>query len=493
MGALQRVKRDNADNIMLPVNVEGLIDNEGLTTKQGIVLFGLLGILLIDVLWFKDTRLGATFIGWFVNIAIWLFLAQFLIRKFVIDEDYKMAQVEQMDKFVRCAPAIMWDVMAVNDDTNVMQYSDGRVGVIIGIEQATIVGREPSFKDIHYDSISDFLRELNKGGLKWMHIDLMMNAKNDKRLTVLAETVNKCDIPAIKEKTTLHLGFLRGLEVRTLYEMEFYLVVANATTGAPKMLSIIEEALVYLDEAAYNQVATINRVGLNYLMAEMSVVDSFDADETMRQLAKKQQVIKQAFDIQTVEFRNTLSDDLLDNAIVKTNAVKRGETSTIIELDVTMRNKLINGADLLRKRGGTMHEGTVEESLIGNKVKIKNNSKAVEGLPEVEDTVEQIAPEKVTGFSIGDVDAVGDIDILSKTEEEEAKKAMAALGEEDAWNKAKQAELKARTAQEWKDEAARKDAEAKAAAEENQRRLDEIKKKREDEKAREVNVDDLLD
>ena len=37
MGALTRVKRDiKGEQIMLPVNVEGVTDNEGISVKQGI-------------------------------------------------------------------------------------------------------------------------------------------------------------------------------------------------------------------------------------------------------------------------------------------------------------------------------------------------------------------------------------------------------------------------------------------------------------------------
>lgn len=491
MSALDRVERNNAEEIMLPVNVEGLTDNEGLSTKQAIVLFGLLGLLVIDILLFKDSKAGSSVVFWILNITVYLLIAQLLVRKFVFDEDYKIAQVAQMDQYIRCAPALMWDVMAVDSETNVFQYSDGRVGVILGLEQATIVGREASYKNLHYDALSDFLRELNKSGVKWMHIDLMMNAKNDKRLSVLAETVNSCDIPAIKEKTTLHLGYMRSLEVRTLYEMEFYLVVANATMGAPKLLNIIDEALSCLDDAAYNSVVTLDRVAIEQLMAEMSVVDSFDADETMRQLAKKKQVIKQAFELKTVEFKNTLSDDMLEPLASNNANVKRTADATVIELDTVMRNKLIQGVNLLQKRGGVMHEGAVEESLIGSKAKIKS-AKLLDNIADNDN--DDIGFENdSSGFVIDANMGIADMDAFAAAEEEEAHKAMIALGEEEAWKKAKVAEVKARTAAGWKEEAARKAEEDRKEAERLQKQLEEANRKREEEKKRTVEVDDLIE
>lgn len=487
MSAIDRVERDNKERMMIPVNVEGLVDNEGLTTKQGVVL-GILGAVLVaDILWFKSTRLGESFLMWLINIGIYLSIAQLAIRKLVIDENYKMQQVSLLDKYQHCTPVLMWDIMAVNEETGVMQYSDGRVAVLLDIEQATIVGREADFNHIHFNAISDFFHELNKNNLKWVRMDLMINARNDTRLAVLGDTVNNCKIPSVQDATRVHLGYLRNMEARTLYEREFYLVIATPGQGAEKLVNVVDEAVSNLSNAAYNKIEIVKDERIAQLMAEINFVDFFDADETMRQMAKTKTALKDVFNINTIEFDNILREEQIKEGALKSDIVHRGETSTIIDVNEDVKTRIKGYTKVASKSGVEIERGAFEKFLL-EKQKAK----------EVKQTTATKKDEAVVDLgnrqseSIFGSDDIADIKELARAEEEEAKKAMVALGREDDLKRQRITEAKLRTLNELKEKAAAEEAARKAEEEKKAAKLAEIEAEKARKKAKEVNADDFM-
>ncbi len=493
MSAIDRVNRDSKGRMMIPVNVEGIVDSEGLTTKQAIVLGGLGLLLLIDIFWFKDTRLANSFWIWVANIAIYILIAQFFIRKLVINEKYKMQQIKLLEQLQHCAPVLSWDIMAVNDDTGIMQYSDGRVAVLLDVEQATIVGRPADFNHTHYNAISNYLYELNRNGLKWIHMNLMINARNDTRLSVLAETVKDCDIPAIQEMTRSHLGFLKSMEARTLYEREFYLVVGSPAQGAERLINVIEDALVKLGAAAYNRIAIVkDREILAQIMAETCLIDSFDADETMRQMAKAKAVIKPAFEITNIVLDRTLSDEQLAQAkglSLKDKSVHSQGNSLVIDVNEVVKIKIKSYTTSASKAGVEVERGAFEKHLFMIKDEQKVNTDVVQ---ETVDSKEVANIDRKVDYIFGTED-IANINDLAKAEELEARYTMIALGEEE--------ELKRKEAEDRRRQSAKERMEAEEArkreeqAEEERRaaKRAEIEAAKKEREAREISVKDFID
>ena len=491
MSALDRVERNNRDEIMVPVNVEGLVDNEGLSTKQAIVLGGLGLILGIDILWFKDRPAASSLLNWVLNIGVWALIAQFCIRKWVIDEKYKMQQIAEMDKFQHIQPVLMWDVMAVNDDTNIIQFSDGRVGLLVGLEQATIVGREPDFQHTHYNAISDFLKILNKNKVKYIHMNLMINAKNDNRLAVLGDTVNSCAIPSIQRMTRMHLGYLRGIEARTLYERQYYLCVGSATLGGNNLQNIVDEAIAAISAAAYNKVFICNEEEIGQIMAETSCVDFFDAEETMRQMAKTKNVLKPVLNIETIELNNTLSDDELHPGVANSTFVKRTDVDTEITVNEQVKMKLREYTKMLEKDSAIIPIGTFEKYLLGKKN--SNNANVAKNNANNRNSKQGKVD---SGLSTDISDVFGDSNITNIKEyaaeqETEAREVYKALGKEDEWKRQNELAEKQRKAEEAKEMLREENRRREADIAARNAKMKEAEEKAKADAARKVNADDF--
>ena len=495
MSALTRVEKNARGEVLIPVNVEGITDNEGLSIKQTITLILLGLLLLVDIFWFKDKPIGKIFLAWVVNIGLYILIAQFFIRKFVLDEAYKMTQIELMDKYQNCTPELTWDVMAIDENTNVMQFTDGRVAMLLGIEQATIVGRPADFKDTHYDGISDFTRILDEQGMRWVHLNIMMSAKYDKRLSVLGKYISACDMPSITRMTTEHLGYLRNIEINTLYETEYYMVSTTAAIGAVRLQNAVQDAIDYLETAAYNSVKILGREEIEVLNAETNNVDYFDIEETMREMAKRASTIKQVFNIKDISFNVTLNPDMMIPNIEKNKAVSMDEGVMTVTLTPELRNNLILEMNKYDKKKRSVEEGTIEKFLIGNKEKIKNQEQKENKEQKTEDSdkPKKQLGKKPSGRTVVAGDVVDDYDEYMRTQSKEAREVLIALGEGDRIRKNEVEAIRKRTLAEQKAAAEQRAEQERLEREAHEAKLKEIEEAKEREKARNVNVTDLFD
>lgn len=491
MGALTRVKRDiKGEQIMLPVNVEGVTDNEGISVKQGIAIGSIIFIGVVYYLWFREKPAASSWQGWMLHIAIYLFITQFIVRKFIVDEKYLMKQVMEMEKMTNCSPTVTWNIAAIDSSNGVMQFNDGRVAIAVGLEQATIVGREEQFKDVHYSAISDFIRVLNQQNIMWIHIDLMANAKYDKRLTVLNDTVNKCKNDGIKNSTRMHLGYLRSMEIRTLYETEYYILVASPLQGANKLLAAVDEALGCLEDAAFNKFTVLDKDMIYKLAAELSGVNYFDAGETMRQMARNSTAIKHVLNIKSIAVHSKLKNSLIDEqrrqSIDDTELIESGVR--IINVDITMQARITNGVASMNNKHTKMHSGGIEEALIGDKSRIMNAKIEEENRNKNNknngETAEQQL-DRIEGYIGFGAEEYVDIEQVAASDIDEAAKINAKLGKEKENSKYEKKKAKKRKLDEVNADYERKrqeekeisDAEITAINEEEERvRLEEASK-----------------
>lgn len=286
MGALNRVKRDQQGNMMIPHNVAGSTYEEGASVVQAVAACALLlgGIML--VIWFRDTRLADKFLNWVLLVLGYLFVAQLVIRYVIINERYLMKQTDLIARAKDKVPSDLWGVINIDND-GIIYYQDGRLGLIIEAEQATVVGREDSFKNAHYAAISDFYKILNQGGLSWTHINAMINAKQENRLSNVGEELQDCPNQGIKLMCDQHLAYMRGLEIRTLYEREYWALIARPSVGKERLLEIALAAAENLESAAFNSYTILKKEMCYHLNVELQALNSFDANALMIEKAQK--------------------------------------------------------------------------------------------------------------------------------------------------------------------------------------------------------------
>lgn len=286
MSALNRIKKDNEGNMMMPQNVAGSTYEEGASVTQAVVACALLLFIIITILWFKDTRAAQKIINWVFMISFLLFITQLVVRYIIINEPYLMNQTNLLLNAENKVPADLWGVINIDDD-GVIYYQDGRIGVIISAEQATVVGRKAQFKDVHYSNISEFYKVLNQNGISWTHFNAMISAKSENRLNVLTEELNKCKNANIKKMCDMHLAHLRNIEIRTLYEREYWALIVRPSVGKDKLLEIVYQATDNLEVAAFNKTSILTKEQCYELNPELQGLSSFDANALMIEKAQK--------------------------------------------------------------------------------------------------------------------------------------------------------------------------------------------------------------
>lgn len=285
MGALNRVKKDQHGNMMMPHNVAGSNYEEGASVVQAIAAGVLLVSTILLVIWYKDTRPGQSLFGWVIFILLWAFVAQLIIRYIIFNEKYLMKQTALIQKATNKAPADTWNVINI-DDEGVIYYQDGRVGLIIEAEQATVVGRNEDFRHTHYSALSDFYKTLNQENINWTHINAMINAKQENRLTRIGEDLQGCKNSAIKQMCEMHLAHMRNLEIRTLYEREYWALIARPIIGREHLLEAAYAAAENLENAAFNSYNILNKEQCYQLNVELQALSSFDANALMLEKAQ---------------------------------------------------------------------------------------------------------------------------------------------------------------------------------------------------------------
>lgn len=286
MGALNRVKKDQQGNMMIPHNVAGSTYEEGASVVQAVAAGVLLLGAILLVIWFKDTRMADKLINWLILIVAYLFVAQLVVRYIIINEVYLMKQTDLIQRATDKVPADLWGVINIDDD-GIIYYQDGRLGLIIEAEQATVVGRDDGFRHAHYSALSDFYKVLNQGGISWTHINAMINAKQENRLARVGEDLQDCPNAAIKQMCDMHLAYLRGLEIRTLYEREYWALIARPAIGKGRLLEIAINAAENLENAAFNMYNILDKEQCYRLNVELQALSSFDANAIMIEKAQR--------------------------------------------------------------------------------------------------------------------------------------------------------------------------------------------------------------
>ena len=306
MGALDRLKTNRQGQVLIPNNVTGGEYQEGLNIKQAITLGGMALGTFIAVVVFKDSAM-ATVSGWIGFVIILLVIYQFLIRYVVIGENYLAKQTILLKQAQDKVPADLWNIINIDDD-GIIYYQDGRLGLIICAEQATIVGRSASYKSIHYSALSDFYKTLNNNGVYWMHINAMVNARTENRLSMIHERLRQANNKAIRKACESHLAYLRGLEVRTLYEKEYWRLTVGSSYGKDRLLNVTQQAAEHLQTAAFNRYDILPREECYELCCQLLNLNSFDAQSIM--IEKAQRIISTPLGvIKQVRFNTELNEE----------------------------------------------------------------------------------------------------------------------------------------------------------------------------------------
>ena len=386
MSALDRVKRDDNNNMMVPQNVAGGTYQEGASVVQAVAACILLVGIIVIILWFKDTRMATKITSWIVLIAFIIFVSQLVIRYLIINEVYLMNQTDKLQRAHNKVPADLWNVINIDDD-GIIYYQDGRLGLLIEAEQATVVGRDEQFRDVHYSCISNFYKILNQNFISWTHYNSMISAKMENRLNIVNEELDNCKNKNIKRMCEMHLVHLRNKEIRTLYEKEHWMLIARPSLGKEKLIDIAYQAIENLEGAAFNRASILKKEYCYAFNVELQALNSFDANAIM--IEKAQRVAGTMLAKLTsvkidTGFMSEKSRDIITNVLKAHNDgssyVETVEHITTLQIGDKLRNVMTQRLQYFIREKRQLNEGELMSNILNiklvNSINFAQNSKS---------------------------------------------------------------------------------------------------------------------
>lgn len=274
---------DAHGNMFMPMNVEGgSWQGETLPThKIATVAIVLFSIFLI-ITYLKAN--GSGFLAYVILGGIWFLVSSICIRFIVFEEKFYYNMYQERKIHEVTTPKVFWDIAAIDntEDGDIITFSDGRQGVIFKVERDTITGKAADFKEVHYDAISDFYRELVIKGFCWVQMNKMELAGQDPRLTELNKLVYKSDNKNLVKLMELEVGHIKNTTRKVLYESDYFLVYTMDSSRAEHLIQEVSECIYKLLDGAYvgYHILTEKEIG-GFAVKEEFKVQYFNTTEAL--------------------------------------------------------------------------------------------------------------------------------------------------------------------------------------------------------------------
>lgn len=334
----------------IPMNVEGNSYHENFfTTNKIIIIAGVIIWLVYDIVTLVNAQSGFTAV--LVYILIWFIVSQFLLRYFVFEENYYYKVYMELKKLKESnirTPAIFWSVASLKDtdDGCLITYIDGKLAYMIKLERDTLVGKPAEFRELHFDCISDFYKELNKRNYCYIPCNIMEAANKDSRISELDKLVYSDDNPNIQKLMQYQVGYIKNVTRKSYNETDYVLIYTNDLNRLDKMPNDITDCVSHLLDGAFVSYTVLDKEEISDLVKEINGVKYFNPTEaTLEMFNREGSKLSSPFVIYSITYNdgeqqiiNNTNKDKLKRIIAKLNAVDNLEQS-IRETLYTDKNK----------------------------------------------------------------------------------------------------------------------------------------------------------
>lgn len=290
MANSKRLIFNKEGKMFIPMNVEGVWNENFITTTKIIVLCGLIVGNFIVALWLS----GINGVWGFKLLMIlgMIFIDQLLLRKVVFEENYYYKMYNKMKEHGVTTPAIFWNIANIRntEDGAILIYSDMKVGVLLKVERDTITGKNEEFREQHFDAISDFYRELNLRKYKIVQLNLMEQAGKDPRVQNLSELVVKSDNKNIASLVELQIGYIKSITRATLFETDYFLIYTDNISKSTTIISDVTDSVYKLLDGAFIGYKILTSNEIIELVKEIYGVKFFDFTEAVLNVFKNNSV-----------------------------------------------------------------------------------------------------------------------------------------------------------------------------------------------------------
>lgn len=364
MANTSRRLQDKENKMFIPRNVDGGVGDDHFLTGPKLFIFGISAIFAGYLMVSCYTKYNVIF-ATVVSLIVFYFFT-LIVRYFVLSEKYYYSMYKRMKEIEVTTPAIFWGIVNKHemDDGCVVTFNDLKMGVYVKLDRDSIVGREDTFREQHFDAISEFYAELNRNGLRYVRADIMEPAGKDNRIQELDDLVVRSSYnPNLYKLMNLQVAHIKNITRATLYESEYVLVYTEKLERPEYIMDIVVETAHSLLYGGYSGFTILDGTEIDELAKHIFGVRIFDSNEATIQVFKNNVNNTQAFTITKMTYKNGATKDLVvkpepqENTTSKRSRLKKGlqkeemkevvENQCILEANVDTLSEPINESPMV--------------------------------------------------------------------------------------------------------------------------------------------------
>lgn len=360
----QRIVRNKNGQVFIPMNIDGGVLEDNFITSVKVAVLIILGFaFFISWVWVLGWDTG--WVAKFLAFIVILYLVTLVIRKFVMEEDYFLKIYRRMKNYEITTPAVFWDIVNIkeNDDGTVVIYSDFKIGVILKLFRDSVIGRSEDFKERHYDSISEFYKELNLRGYRVIQMNIMEAAGKDDRVNVLDNLIAKCSNENLKKLIEVQVNYIKSITKSTLIERDYFLIYTEDVNKSDIIISDVTDSAVNLLGGAYSGYRLLNLDEIIELVKDIYGVKYFDCSEAVLNVFRSN-ILNEPFKVVGLV---TSDNETLEISEADLKKIIAGEKLEFLKKSSSNR-EFLDGAELLEdtkilKGVETLEEADILESV----------------------------------------------------------------------------------------------------------------------------------
>lgn len=327
---------DRNGNMFIPMNVEGGIWNEHFITTPKLICIVLIIISIFIIITYLQSE-AAKFIQYIIWIGIWAFISLQVLRFIVFEEKFYYKMYLELKEHAISSPSLFWDIASIKDTDEgaIMTYSDAKIGIMIKLERDTITGKNSDFKEIHYDAISDFYREVATIKYSFIQMNIMEQAGKDPRLHELSKLVYKSDNNNICKLMEMEVGYIKNITHYSLYESDYFLFYTQDLSKVDTIIGDASECIFRILDGAYIGYTILSSKEIVDFVKEEYGVNYFNStDASLQMFDRNAANIATPFNVYGIIWNDGEDQELTNQEINKI----RGITSDIIKETVDQNN-----------------------------------------------------------------------------------------------------------------------------------------------------------
>lgn len=287
MNSKRLMKNRNGD-IFMPMNVEGGTWNEHFITTGKLIWIAILAACsVVMYMWLASTN--ASVFGYFIFTLGFILIASLVVRYVIFEERYYYKLYQKMKDNEIGTPAIFWNIASIKETNEgcILIYADARVGVMFRLERDTITGKDEEFREEHYDSISNFYKEIANKKYSMVQMNIMEQAGNDPRLYELDKLIKKNSNPNIQNLMEQQIGYIKNITRKTLFETEYFLIYTEDLTKTDQIIEDVVDIAFKAMDGAYIGYSILHYKDIIEFEKDLYNIKYFDCTEATLEMFKR--------------------------------------------------------------------------------------------------------------------------------------------------------------------------------------------------------------